>query len=285
MDQIVYLDGRLMPLNQAAVSVLNYGFLYGYGLFETMRAYDGQVFRMEAHLARLSAGARITGLTLKVDLKDAIKSAIEANRLDSARIRLSISGGVGEINADPGTCAGTTILILAQKYEPLPESAYEEGFSAIISAKRRHTSSHLAGLKAASYMENILAKQEARLNGVDESVCLNENGLVSEASMGNIFIVSGGTLVTPAPDSGILAGVTRDVVLEIAARLKLRTSQQNIRRDDLLAADEAFLTSSLIEIMPLVEIEHMRIGSGKPGAVTHTLLREYRKLVRQTPGN
>jgi branched-chain amino acid aminotransferase len=280
MTEIVYLNGKLIPHHQAAISITDYGFLYGYGLFETMRAYNGEVFRLEDHLRRLSASAKILGLAVKTgELKSAVAGTIRANRLASARVRLAISAGEGEMNADPGTCQSPTVLILAQKYTPYPQSVYERGLRAVVSSIRRNTGSTLARLKSASYLESILARQEARRAGAEEAICLNDKGLLAEASMSNIFIVSEGLLRTPGRDSGLLAGITRGIVLELASKLGIPTREEDIRPEELFEAEEAFLTNSLIEVMPLTEVDRRKIGSGKRGAVTGGLLKAYRKLL------
>jgi branched-chain amino acid aminotransferase len=280
MAEIVYLNGKLIPRRQAAISITDYGFLYGYGLFETMRAYNGEVFRLEDHLKRLSASAKILGLPVKTgELKSAVTRTIRANRLASARVRLAISAGEGEMNADPATCQSPTVLIIAQKYTPYPQSVYERGLRAVVSSIRRNTGSTLARLKSASYLESMLARQEARKAGVEEAICLNDKGFLAEASMSNIFIVSKGLLRTPGQDSGILAGITRKIVLELASQLGIPSREEDIRPDELSEAEEAFLTNSLIEVMPLTEVEGRKIGSGKRGAVTGAILKAYRKLL------
>jgi branched-chain amino acid aminotransferase len=280
MAEIIYLNGKLIPRPQAAIAITDYGFLYGYGLFETMRAYNGEVFRLEDHLKRLSASAKILGLPVKTrELKSAVADTIRANRLSSARVRLAISGGEGEMNADPATCKSPTVLIIAQRYTPYPESVYEKGLRAVVSSIRRNTGSTLARLKSASYLESILARQEARRAGAEEAICLNDKGFLAEASMSNIFIVTKGLLRTPGLDSAVLAGITRKVVLELASQLSIPTSEEDIRPEELFEAEEAFLTNSLIEVVPLTEVEGRKIGSGKRGAITGALLKAYRKLL------
>lgn len=284
MAEIVFLNGKLIPRSQATISITDYGFLYGYGLFETMRAYEGEVFRLEDHLRRLSASAEILGLPIKtLELKGAVVRTIRANRLGSARVRIAISGGEGEMNADPGTCKSPTVLILAQEYKPYPESVYEKGLRAVVSSIRRNAGSPLSRLKSASYLESIIARQEARKAGVEEAICLNDKGLLAEASMSNIFIVTRGLLRTPGLDSAVLAGITREVVLELASQLGIPAAEDDIRQDELFDAEEAFLTNSLIEVMPLTEVDKRQIGSGRAGAITGVLLKAYRKLLPPTP--
>jgi len=280
MSEIVYLNGCLMPLSQASISVLDYGFLYGFGLFETMRAYGGQVFRLDSHLNRLVRSAEVLGLSIGVtDLKDAVMATLQANQLSDARIRITVSIGEGSMVPDPSTCQQPTVLILVGDYHPYPEQIYQKGFRAVVSSIRRNSQSPLSRLKSANYLENMLAKQEARAAGVDEALCLNEKGLLAEASMSNIFLVNDGILRTPTEDSGILPGITREVVLELASQLGISTFEQDIRLDELSQTQEAFLTNSLIEIMPLTEIDGKPVGSGRPGPVTQRLMADYRKLV------
>ncbi len=280
MSEIVYLNGSLIPRSQAGISVLDYGFLYGFGLFETVRAYEGQVFRLDSHLNRLVRSAKILGLPIGVaDLEDAVMATIQANQLGDARIRITVSIGEGSMVPDPSTCKQPTVLILAGDYHPYPEQIYQKGFRAVVSSIRRNSGSPLSRLKSANYLENMLVKQEARAAGVDEALCLNEKGLLAEASMSNIFLVEDGVLRTPREESGILPGVTRGVVLELASRLGISTLEHDIRLDEIAEAQEAFLTNSLIENMPLTEIAGRHVGSGRPGTVTRRLMADYKKLV------
>ena len=280
MSEIVHLNGSLIPRSQARISALDYGFLYGFGLFETMRAYGGQVFRLDSHLNRLARSAEILGLPIEaLDLKGAVRDTIQANKLSDARVRITISIGEGGMVPDPSTCRQPTVLILAGPYKPYPEQVYEKGFRAVVSSIRRNSQSPLSRLKSANYLENMLAKQEARAAGVDEAICLNEKGLLAEASMSNIFLVNDGILRTPGEESGILPGITREVVLELAPQLGINTFEQDIRLDELFQAQEAFLTNSLMEIMPLTEIDGKPVGSGEPEPVTRRLMANYKKLV------
>ena len=280
MSEIVYLNGSLIPRSQARISALDYGFLYGFGLFETMRAYGGQVFRLDSHLNRLARSAEILGLPIQaLDLKGGVMDTIHANKLSDARVRITISIGEGGMVPDPSACTQPTVLILAGHYKPYPKQVYEKGFRAVVSSIRRNSQSPLSRLKSANYLENMLAKQEARAAGVDEAICLNEKGLLAEASMSNIFLVNDGILRTPGEESGILPGITREVVLELASQLGINTFEQDIRLDELFQTQEAFLTNSLMEIMPLTEIDGKPVGSGEAESVTRRLMAEYKKLV------
>jgi len=259
---------------------LDYSFLYGFGLFETMRAYEGRVFRLENHLNRLVHSAEILGLPIRVtDLKYAVMATIEANQLTDARIRITVSIGEGSMIPDPGTCKQPTVLIMAGDYRPYPERVYKKGFRVVVSSIRRYSKSPLARIKSANYLENILAKQEAIVAGVDETLCLNEKGFLTEASMSNIFLVNDGVLQTPRLENGILPGITRDVVLEIATQLGIVTTEKDINLEEVFQSRESFLTNSLIEIMPLTEVDGKPLGSGRLGPVTQRLMANYKKLV------
>ena len=280
MSEIVYLNGSLMPRSQASISALGYGFLYGFGLFETMRVYGGQVFRLDRHLSRLARSAEILGLPIgALDIEDAVMDTIHANKLSDARIRITISIGEGGMVPDPSTCSKPTVLILAEDYKPYPEPVYQKGFRVVVSSIRRNSQSPLSRLKSANYLESILARQEARAAGVDEALCLNEKGLLAEASMSNIFLVTDGILRTPGQESGILPGITRGTILQLAPQLGINTLEHDIRLDELFHAQEAFLTNSLIEVMPLTEIDGKPIGSGRPGSLTKRLMVAYKELV------
>ena len=279
-SNIVYLNGSLLTVDQAGISVLDYGFLYGFGLFETIRAYGGEVFRLDSHLERLARSAETLGFSIDTTgLDEAVTATLKANRLSDARIRITVSIGEGSMTPDPGRCNPPTVLILAGEYQPYPGQVYEKGFRAIISTIRRNSQSPLSRLKSANYLESMLAKQEAKEATVDEAVCLNEKGYIAEASMSNIFLVNDGSLLTPGERSGILPGITRKVVLEMAPQLSVNASENDIKPDELFQADEAFLTNSLAEIMPLTNVDGKPVGSGKPGPVTRRLMAGYKKLV------
>lgn len=285
MSEMVFLNGRLLPRHQATIPVLDYGFLYGYGLFETLRAYGGRVFRLANHIERLKNSAVVLGLSLpEVDWDSAVRDTVRANHLTEARIRITVSGGEGGLTPDPATCKQPAVLITAAKYTPYPEEVYRRGFRAIISSIRRNSRSPLSRLKSTSYLESLLVKQAARSDGVDEAICLNERGLLAEASMSNIFLVNNGVLKTPGENSGILPGVTRDLVLEMAVASGIKTRQRNIRQAELFQAQEAFLTNSLMEIMPLTVVDGQPIGTGRVGPVTINLMSAYKEMVLAETG-
>ncbi len=281
MSDLVYLNGSLLPSAEARIAALDYGFLYGYGLFETMRAYAGRVFRLDRHLDRLARSAEMLGIAVDTPaLEAAIRETLAANNLTSARIRLTVSAGEGDPVPDPSSCARPTVLIVAAEYQPLPEETYRRGYRAVTASLRRNHRSPLAGIKSLNFTENLLARQEARRAGVDEAVLLNDRDRVAEASMSNLFVVSGVVLRTPPLDAGILPGVTREAVLELAQRLGIAAVEDDITLDELWQAGEAFLTNSVMEIMPLTGLDGRAIGDGQAGLVTQRLRVAYRDLVR-----
>jgi branched-chain amino acid aminotransferase len=288
--EITYLNGQLVPRFEAKLSPFDHGFLYGYGLFETMRAYNGHIFRLDSHLTRLRCSAESIGLTHSIlttdegkqSLKAACMATLEANKLKDARIRLTVSAGEGDMTPDPGTCSNPTILITAQNLVPLPPEKYETGFKAAVSFLRRNSQSPLSRLKSTCYMENILARMAARAVGCDESIFLNEQGYLAEGSSTNVFLVSHGELITPCFESGVLPGITREAVLEIARASHLKATERWVQLNELIEAQEAFLTNSILELMPLVSVEGRTIGTGKPGKLTRDLLFAYRKLIDET---
>jgi branched-chain amino acid aminotransferase len=282
MEEIIYLNGDLIPRSQAKLSPFDHGFLYGYGLFETMRSYDGSIFRLDRHLARLRHAAGTLGIASKLtafDLEKACHEVLKANNLIDARLRLTVTAGEGDMIPNPDTCRGITIFIAAQKLvPPLPES-YQRGYAAILSSHRRNSQSPLSRLKSISYLENFLARQEARSAGVNEVVLLNEKGFVTEGSSTNIFLVGGDMLITPSTESGALPGITREAVLELAQPTGIMPVVRQVELGELLGANEAFLTSSTIEIMPLTRLDGKPIGSGRPGPLTQRLMSAYKEML------
>jgi len=287
MAEIIYLNGRLIPRPKARLSPFNHGFLYGYGLFETMRAYQGHIFLLDRHLARLRRSAQSLVLTHSIlnimkgkqSLETACMETLEANKLEDARLRLTVSAGEGDMTPDPSTYSSTTVLITARKLVALPPEKYTSGFKAALSSLRRNSHSPLSRLKSTCYMENILAQMAARAAGCDEAILLNEQGYLAEGSITNIFVASNGELITPSLESGVLSGITREVILEIARASNIKTHERQVELKELIEAEEAFITNSILEIMPLTWFEGKPIGTGKPGQLTKELLAAYRKLV------
>ncbi len=289
MDDIIYLNGQLKPRFEAKLPLFDHGFLYGYGLFETMRAYNGHIFRLDSHLTRLRCSAESISLTYSIltteqgkqSLKAACVETLEANKLKDARLRLTVSAGEGDMTPDPGTCSSPTILITVGNLAPLPPEKYETGFRAVLSSLRRNSQSPLSRLKSTCYMENILARMAARAVGCDEAIFLNEQGYLAEGSTTNVFLVSNGELITPSFETGVLPGITREVVLEIVRTLNIKTTEKAVELNELVEAKEAFVTNSILELMPLTLFEGKPIGTGKPGHLTKELLAAYKKLVNK----
>ena len=286
MEEIVYLNGSLVPRSQACLSVFDHGFLYGAGLFETVRAYNGKMPFLERHLSRLLTASRVLGLAGsldKLELEKACMDTLEANNLEDARLRLTVSRG--EAGPFPGSVQKATLLVTAIRYSPLPAEKYEKGFKAGVASFEQFSRSPLAGLKSTSYLSNVLARMEAEAAALDEALFLNERGHITEGTTSNVFFINSSSgLVTPAVESGLLPGVTRQVVLEIADSLGIDAVETEVRLTDLKGFTEAFLTSSMMELMPLVEVRDsngrtMAIGSGKPGPVTKRLMAAYKEVV------
>jgi branched-chain amino acid aminotransferase len=289
MTEIIYLNGQLIPRSKAKLSSFDHGFLYGYGLFETMRAYQRHILRLDRHLNRLLCSAQSLGLTHSIlhvvegkgkqSLEAACMETLEANKLKDARLRLTVSAGEGDMTPDPSTCFSPTVLVTARNLVALPPEKYESGFKAALSSLRRNSQSPLSRLKSTCYMENILARMAARAAGCDEAILLNEQGYLAEGSTTNIFLAGNGGLITPSLESGVLSGITREAVLEIARASNIKTTERQVELKELIEAEEAFVTNSILELMPLTWFDGKPIGTGKPGQLTKELLTDYRKLV------
>jgi len=283
--EIIYLNGRLISRSKAKLSPFDHGFLYGYGLFETMRAYQGHIFRFDRHLARLHHSAERIGLANRLaafDLEAACIKTLDANKVKDARLRLTVSAGEGDMTPDPNTCSTPTVLVTAQNLIPLPLEKYESGFKAILSPLRRNSQSPLSRLKSTCYVENIFARMAARAAGYDEAILLNEQGYLAEGSTSNIFLASNEELITPSLESGVLPGITREAVLEIARASNIKTMERPVELKELIEAEEAFITNSILELMPLTTFEGKPIGTGKPGQLTKKLIADYKELVGET---
>ena len=283
MDNIIYFNGALVPQQEARLSPFDRGFLYGYGLFETMRSYGGRVFRLDRHLARMMHSAEKLGLAPALDpveLEQAIFQTLDANKLSDARIRLTVSAGAGERKLVPPTSGKATIIVIAERLV-LPSRIYEKGVRAAIVGLRRNSQSPLSGIKSLNYLDSLIAQSQALALGADEAIMLNEKGLVAEGSTSNVFLVITDKLFTPSRESGILPGITREAVLELAHATGIEAVAGDIRPSDLVHADEVFLTSSVREIVPVVMVDGKAIGSGRLGEVTRKLMAAYKELVRK----
>jgi len=283
LEEIVCLNGSLLPLSQVKVSPFDYGFLYGYGLFETMRAYSGHIFRLDKHLARLSHSSEYLGINLEkiANIANDICGTLQANNLSDARVRVTVSGGEGEPGLGNLAFKNPTLLITTRKYTPHPNQTYAHGFKAIISHIRRNSHSPLSTIKSFNYLDNLLAQKEAMLANADEAILLNDQGLLAETSTGNLFIICGNTLITPSKDSGILPGITREAVLELAALMKIEVIEKEVTVEELFLADEIFYTNSVIELMPITQVDGKSIRSAKVGKITQRLIADYKLSVEK----
>jgi branched-chain amino acid aminotransferase len=280
MSELVYFNGRLVPRDEARVSVLDYGFLFGYGLYETIRVYEGMLFRLDAHLDRLKDSATMLGISLDLPaLRQGTLETVKANPHPQTRVRITVSIGEGSMTPDLRSCDAPTVVVLAGEYHPFAPGKYEQGFNTIVSSIRRNSQSPVTFMKSANTMESMLARQEAREAGADEALFVNDRGYLTEASGSNVFLVKEGIVTTPRLKSGILPGVTRVALFEAARSSGLLVKEAAIRPAELNDADEAFLTNSLIEVMPLTQVAGKAIGEGTPGIVTRQLMAAYRELV------
>jgi len=280
MGQIVNLNGRFLNANEAKISIMDNGFLFGYGVFGATRIYNSTVFRLESHLSRLQKSTARLGIIVKaLELRTPVLETIRANNLEDGLVRITISAGEGSLVPDPRSCANPTILITAAAYSPPTPDMYEKGFKAVISAIRRHSGAPASEMKTLNYIESMLARQEAKMADYDDALLLNEKGYLSESSSGNVFIAKDKVLKTPPENSGFISGVVREVVLQIASELDIKSVETDISLKDLFKADEAFLTNSVIEIMPLVSVNDRAIGLGKPGIITRKILEAFRDKV------
>ncbi len=293
MEEIVYLNGSLIPRSQALISVYDHGFLYGYGLFETMRAYNGKIFLLDRHLTRLQSSAKSIQLDASfadIDLGKACIDTLKANGLREARLRLTVTRGEADSFANPVITCKPTVLVTAKGYSAMPEEIYNKGYRVGISSFGRYSQSLLSRHKSTNFLNNILARMEVEASGLDEALLLNENGCLTEGSISNIFFISSdSSLVTPSLQSGILPGITRMVVMELAGSNGINVTEKDVKLGELAHFKEAFLTNSVMEIMPLVEVREstgktITIGSGKPGSLTKRLMAAYKKLVAKETG-
>ncbi len=287
MGLTIYLDGELVPEEQAKISVFDHGVLYGDGVFEGIRAYNGRVFRLEQHLDRLYDGARALKLQIpldKAEMTEAVLETLRANELRDAYIRLVVTRGRGDLGLDPLKCPMPSVFIIAASIALYPEEHYETGLELITCATRRHDPASLdAGIKSLNYLNNILAKMETTQAGVPEGIMLSTEGYVAECTGVNIFLVNDGELITPPLHIGNLGGITRDTVMELAELRGLPVHEELFRLKEVYCADECFVTGTAAELVPVATVDGRQIGDGKPGRVTE-LLRESFVALTQSEG-
>jgi branched-chain amino acid aminotransferase len=279
----IYLDGQFVDEAEAKISVFDHGLLYGDGIFEGIRLYEGNVFRLDAHLDRLWCSAKALLLTIPISRREMAEAVCESCRQNGLRdgyIRLVVTRGVGDLGLSPWLCPKPSVFIIADKIALYPPEHYTTGLSIVTVPTRRLGPAALPPMvKSLNYLNNILAKIEARQAGALEAIMLNDAGFVAECTGDNIFIVYQGRLMTPAAQQGALKGITRDTIFSVAQALSLPAEEHDLTRYDLWNADECFLTGTGAEVIPVVKLDGREIGDGKPGPVTNRVLAEFRRRV------
>jgi branched-chain amino acid aminotransferase len=279
----IFLNDRFVPKDEARISVFDHGFLYGDGVYETLRAYDGRVFMLDGHLARLRRSAEGIGLDLPVAEKDwpaLIRDALRRNDLRNAYIRITVSRGEGEIGLDPSLCPRPTVVVICKPLPTYPPAWFTDGVALRIVAVRRNLASALPPeIKSLNFLNNILAKHEASRHGAFDGIMLNADGLVTECTASNVFFVVKQRVCTPAVSCGILDGITRHVVLQLARERGLQAEEGCYPAATLRAADECFLTNTTLEVLPVREIDGAAVGAHTPGPVTAALRAQFQRDV------
>lgn len=282
----VYINGKLYPKEDAKISVFDHGLLYGDGVFEGIRCYNGRMFKFSEHIDRLYNSARAIYLEIpmtKEEIKNAVKDTLDANNMKDSYIRLVVTRGIGKLGLDPFNCSKPQIIIITDLIELYPRELYEKGLDAIVVPTiRNHYEALNPKIKSLNYLNNILAKIECINAGAAEGVMLNKDGYVAECTGDNIFIVEGNEILTPPTYAGILVGITRNVVIDLAIKAGMKVKEEQLTRYDLYVADECFLTGTAAGIIPVVRIDGRIISSGKPGKITRSLLEKYNKLTKQS---
>ncbi len=286
MSRNIYLNGEIVPEDQAKVSVFDHGYLYGDGIFEGIRAYNGRVFMLDQHIKRLYESAKTIMLDIPLsreEMETAILETIRANELRDAYIRVVVSRGEGDLGLDPSKCPEPTIVIIASAIQLYPEEMYETGLKLVTVPTRRNGPEMVnPRIKSLNYLNNIMARIEANMQDAPEAIILNSDGYVAECTGDNIFIISEDTLYTPPIYAGILKGTKREVVLEIAADMGLEVREELFTRHDVFNADECFLSGTAAEVIPVVEVDSRKVGDGEVGDRTAALIAKFREIANST---
>ncbi len=284
MGSKVFVNGEFYDKEDAKISVFDKGFLYGDGVFEGIRAYDGKIFKLDEHIDRLFEGARALMLEspyTKEEIKKIIIETCRVNNVKDAYIRPILSRGIGDLGLNPFLAKKASFVVIVDKLVMYPQEIYEKGMPVIVASTVRSSLNALPPvIKSLNYLNSILAKIEAVNAGVPEAVMLNESGFVSECTGDNIFIVKKGVLITPPREAGILEGITRKTVMEIAKKNGIPVEEKLFPKIDLYIADEIFLTGTGAEVVPVTSVDKRIIGNGEPGKITKFMLEEYRKLTK-----
>jgi len=284
-ELLIYIDGKYYPKSEAKISVYDHGFLYGDGVFEGIRSYGGVVFKLREHIDRLYASARAIMLEIPLTKEEMIEAVLETlrkNRLKDAYIRLVVTRGIGDLGLDPRKCPNPSVIIIAEPAIQLyDKERLEKGISMVISWVRRDAvDATTHEIKSLNYLNSILSKIEANNAGADEALMLDHRGFVCEATGENIVLVKGNTLITPPSSSGALPGITANVIKRIAKEMGLAVIEKDVTPTDLYNADEAFLTGTAAEIIPIREVNKRTIGAGRIGPITRKILERFNEIVR-----
>jgi len=285
MSLKIYISGKYFDKEHAKVSVYDHGFLYGDGVFEGMRSYGGKIFRLKQHLDRLSASAKAIWLkipTTPEEMAKAVNDTLATNGIKDGYIRLVVTRGAGALGLDPNKCSDPQVIIIADHIQLYPKEMYEKGLEIVTASTiRNHSAALSPRIKSLNYLNNIMAKIEGLQAGCVEALMLNAKGEVAECTGDNIFIVRNGVLMTPPIDAGILEGITRDAVIELAREMNIPVQQIPFVRHDIFIADECFLTGSAAEVIPVVKLDSRVIGNGQPGPITKRLTERFVQLTRE----
>lgn len=282
----IYIDGQFFPESEAKISVFDHGLLYGDGIFEGIRFYNGRVFRLEEHLDRLWDSARSICLEIpmsKEEMKEALLETIRRNGMQDGYIRQIVTRGVGNLGLNPLQCKRPSVIIITATIALYPEEMYRNGLTVVTCATRRTSAAALnPAVKSLNYLNNVMARIEANLAGADEALMLNEAGNVAECTADNVFIIKKGHIFTPPITAGALRGITRSVAFDAAVELGFPTKEADITRHDVFTADECFLTGTAAEVIPVIKTDGRVIGTGKPGPITGRIMARFRELTRGT---
>ena len=283
MDLVIYFNGKFVPKQEARTSIYDHGFLYGDGVFEGIRAYNGRVFRLDEHLERLYDSAKAIDLKIplsKEEMKNAILETLKRNNLKDAYIRPIVSRGDGDLGLDPRKCAKPNIFIITQEWGAMYGDLYEKGLTAITVGIRRNAPEAMPpNIKSLNYLNNILAKIEANAKGGDEAIMFDVHGNVSEGSGDNIFVIKNERIITP-PTLNNLRGITRAAAIELARKKGIEVLETNMGLFDMYTADEVFVTGTAAEIAPITKIDGRSIADGKPGKITKMLMSDFKELTK-----
>lgn len=282
-ELFIYIDGKYYPKSEAKISVYDHGFLYGDGVFEGIREYNGVVFKLKEHIDRLYRSALAIMLTIPLSKEEMTKAVVETlrkNKMKNSYIRLVVSRGVGDLGLDPRKCSIPSIIIITDTINIKAGNAHEDGITTMFSWVRRNpVDATTHEIKSLNYLNSVLAKIEANACGVDEAICLEQSGCIAEGVGENVFIVRNGEILTPPTSTGALAGITSEAIVAIAEKLGLKLTVTNLTPFMMFTADEAFFTGTAMEMVPIREVNKRPIGSGKPGPVTKKLMAEFHKFI------